>query len=765
MSMGVERAEARPHGGMVDEGPDGATQDTEFAPETAWEPAADEKAPPRESGRLWLAALLGLVALLWVGASGWAMSRWSAALSAPVLLSWVATVSVPLILLGMVWLLFGRARRRETELYVATLAAMRAESAALEQSLTMVAARLADNRAALDSEAGRLMALGEEASDRLGRVTHFLARETADLDRKAAALEGAAANARVDIGVLLADLPRAEADARAVAEAMKQAGLAAHEQAGGLEGQLAALSARGREADETLGGAAQRLAAHLARIESQAGDAAERIEGAAATLDATVDGALARASEAVEATRAGIDAQGGALLAMIEESRAGFASAGAEASRDLAERLDTIAARLDTLSASLAAQDESSARLLVRLGDDLAALDRDFTTLGATGADTGARLDQSLAATRAAVRHLESELDGGKAQAGALIDRAHDIAGALDAVLGRLREDVPAALAAAEDQAARTGAAADSLLPSVEAVQAAAALAWESLDQSEASLVRQRVAADAFVATLSEGLDGAERQLGQLGALIAETDDAAARIVATSGQELIDALVRVREAANQAALHAREAIIAAIPQAMDEFVEAGRDAVNDALTEPVRDQIAQVALVSENATAAARKASERLTRQLLAIGETAAAIEARIDAARSEQDGRDSAQFSRRVGLLVESLNSTAIDVTKILSNEVTDSAWAAYLKGDRGVFTRRAVRLLDSGEAREIARHYEEEPEFRAQVNRYIHDFELMLQRVTADRDGDPIAITLLSSDMGKLYVALAQAIERLRR
>ena len=31
-------------------------------------------------------------------------------------------------------------------------------------------------------------------------------------------------------------------------------------------------------------------------------------------------------------------------------------------------------------------------------------------------------------------------------------------------------------------------------------------------------------------------------------------------------------------------------------------------------------------------------------------------------------------------------------------------------------------------------------------------------------DRDGSPLGVTILSSDMGKLYVALAQAIERIR-
>ena len=38
------------------------------------------------------------------------------------------------------------------------------------------------------------------------------------------------------------------------------------------------------------------------------------------------------------------------------------------------------------------------------------------------------------------------------------------------------------------------------------------------------------------------------------------------------------------------------------------------------------------------------------------------------------------------------------------------------------------------------------------------------MLRAILQQADGSPLSITLLSSDMGKLYVALAQAIERLR-
>jgi hypothetical protein len=138
-------------------------------------------------------------------------------------------------------------------------------------------------------------------------------------------------------------------------------------------------------------------------------------------------------------------------------------------------------------------------------------------------------------------------------------------------------------------------------------------------------------------------------------------------------------------------------------------------------------------------------------------GPRIAQADARLEAA-SQDD------LARRSGLLIEALNSASIDIAKALSTEVADTAWTAYLKGDRGIFTRRAVRLLDGGEARAIARRYGEDQEFRDSVNRYVHDFEALMRRTLADRDGSALSVALLSSEVGKLYVALAQALERIR-
>jgi predicted transcriptional regulator len=269
----------------------------------------------------------------------------------------------------------------------------------------------------------------------------------------------------------------------------------------------------------------------------------------------------------------------------------------------------------------------------------------------------------------------------------------------------------------------------------------------EWLENTQGGLEANR----ALVERLRTTLDGAHQD--------------ATRITEGAGPLLVTALLRVKDTADQAAERARQALGRAIPDAAQQLAQASDEALQAVIGEKVTAQIEQVARVAEEAVKAAHQASERLTRQLLTIADTSASVEQRIEEAERASETRDRDHFARRSALLIESLNSTAIDVAKLMSNDVTDSAWSAYLKGDRGVFTRRAVKLLDAGESREIALHYDNDAEFRDHVNRYIHDFEAMLRIILSARDGNALGVAVLSSDMGKLYVALAQAIERLRQ
>lgn len=707
--------------------------------------------------------LLGAAWLAFVGWLGW--SRFADAPPAPAdIAALVATASAPLALLAVVALLLLRTSRREAQRFGDTAARMRAESAALERRLSELSARIEANREALAEQAEHLLRLGEDSAQRLGSLTTALRGESQELDRGADAVQRAAEAARSELSVVLASLPKAETQTRELATAIQDAGLAALAQTGALDAQLAALVARGREADDVAGGAAQRLAAHLQRMEGTSAEASERLEQAAARTGEAVDAVLARAAQAVDEARRSMEAQGAAMLAMVEQSRAALDRAGVETAETLAGRLGEIQARVDSLGAALAAHDGTGQALLDRLGSALAELEQRIGHLGEEGGARAERLAEAVRALGGHADQLARSLAGAGDAADGFIARAESLLTALDASAREIDETLPAALARLDQYSAASRERIDAMAPGVGAIETGATNALDRLAQMEKLLEQQKDAIELLGASVERHLLAGRKGAEDLSAAVGDANARISDLADGSSQQLVGIMLRVRDAAQQAAERARETLDRVVPEAAAALGQASDDAVRLALGARVESQIAALAKAAEHAVEAANFAADRLARQMAAVAENARALEAQVDAAREQADAGNRESFARRASLLVEALNSTAIDVTKILSNEVTDGAWAAYLKGDRGVFTRRAVRLLDAGEGREILRHYETDPEFREQVNRYIHDFEAMLKNVLATREGSQIAVTLLSSDMGKLYVALAQAIERLR-
>ncbi|MCJ2181130.1 ATPase [Novosphingobium sp. 1949] len=227
----------------------------------------------------------------------------------------------------------------------------------------------------------------------------------------------------------------------------------------------------------------------------------------------------------------------------------------------------------------------------------------------------------------------------------------------------------------------------------------------------------------------------------------------------------------LRDAVN--ALHATLAeAIAAIeteaPARIENVTHALGDASGKAIDKAMRTTVAEISGQLEQAVAHAsgvsREATLQLGEQIERVNDLVGNLERRVAEAREQATETVNNDFARRAALITESLNSNAIDIAASLSSEISDTAWAAYLRGDRGIFTRRAVTLIDNSEARAIQQTYERDDVFREHVSRYIHDFESLLRQVLSTRDGNAMGVTLLSSDMGKLYVALAQGIERLR-
>jgi hypothetical protein len=478
-----------------------------------------------------------------------------------------------------------------------------------------------------------------------------------------------------------------------------------------------------------------------------------------------LDSALERAQENLAVTDSGLTRQTEALDTLIARSRSSLDAIGNETVTSLSDMIADIESRLHHLDTMMEGQRSLMSGLHAGLHDTIASTEGRFAALEDNALARGERLTAALARLTEETQRIDGALASGGMTAEKLIGAAETLLVALDSSVRELDETYPGALERFDARVEQSRAQLGSATPEIERLEAISQALVGRAEEAESLLRGQGSRLTEWLESTQSGLHANRELVDRLRTALEAADQDARRITEGAGPLLVTALLRVKDTADQAAERARQALGRAIPDAAQQLAQASDEALENVIGDRVTAQIEQVARVAEEAVQAAHQASERLTRQLLTIADTSASVEQRILDAEQAAEHRDRDHFARRSALLIESLNSTAIDVAKILSNDVTDSAWSAYLKGDRGVFTRRAVKLLDAGESREIALHYDNDADFRDHVNRYIHDFEAMLRIILSARDGNALGVAVLSSDMGKLYVALAQAIERLRQ
>jgi hypothetical protein len=728
--------------------------------DTSWLIAEDDE--PVETGaggRAVLGWALALLGLAWVGFAGWSAGTalGQGAPDAPAIAQWLAVAAGPLALLGLAWLVFGRTRRREAEAFSRSVAVMQQEARSLEGLLAVLRRRIDDNHVALRAMADQLMTLGDEATARLGSAAAGFDDSARRLAAHGQTFDQAAQSARIDLGVLLDDLPRAETIARSMAGELRAAGGSAIDQAARFEAQVASLTGAASEADRAASEAAARLTQRLADLEHQGIAVTERLGAATTMAGESIDLLMQRTSEALDTARNAIDAQAEAVLALVDQAKGGIDQAGAVAAERLRATLADASASLESIAQRVAAQDDAARRLASGMTSDLAAFETRFAAFAETGDQRAAGLRGALGEVRATLEAIEDQSGRNQGAVNELAGRLAAMRETLALVSQSIGADVAVALDGAEAGAARLLEASNAARPVIEQARDAALEAGARLEGGAGAIEAQHDRLAALLAAVDTGVGGAERRLGELGQALAEAEAEAGRLTGETAPALVAALVQVKETAAHAAARAREAIADVIPASATQLSGAARDALEKAVREAVTDQLAAVERAAVDAVAAAESASQRLTRQMLSIGQSAAALEAHRAATEAAERERGGETFARRVALLMESMHSAAIDVGKILSDEVDDKAWASYLKGDRGVFTRRAARLLATADERALAAHYGSDQEFRESVNRYVADFEAMLRRVTTERDGGAMAVTLMSSDLGKLYAALS--------
>ena len=110
----------------------------------------------------------------------------------------------------------------------------------------------------------------------------------------------------------------------------------------------------------------------------------------------------------------------------------------------------------------------------------------------------------------------------------------------------------------------------------------------------------------------------------------------------------------------------------------------------------------------------------------------------------------------------IELLDSLAVDIARMIDHDAAAELWDRYKRGERNVFTRKLYTMQGQKAFDEIRRKYRGDREFMQTVDRYIAEFERLLDEVSRDDRGQVVARTYLTSETGKVYTMLAHAAGR---
>ena len=748
---------------MMPEGPASVdTHDTQPATDTVWDEEWTAQVAPR---RRWGAMVIVFAAAAWIGFYAWVLTRGSFTATEPG--AWTdagTTAAIPLILLAALYLIIQRSSASEADRYGRIMRDLDMQTAALEAKLAAVNTSLVLAHRQMHDEGERLSALGIEVGGRIVNSSERIRSEMTATLRASDAMSEQSQRAFDQVEGLLAGLPRVDAVAARLTENLRQAGLAAHQHGSALQAQIATLQETAAQSEQRLSANTLALTSQIEELSEKSSGLTQHIYDTRGELLATIWASL---SDIQQAMTSACDAARGQFETMVgeaESARERLVTAGdgmAETTRErLAECDDVVAAIGDRLNE----QTEQAGEIVLALSQGIDQSREAIATLDSDWSATLGGLGSAIETLSGKTETMAARLSDSETIAQRLLSRSEDLMLALDSVAREIDETLPRALARLDGAIGQSRTLLNDIAPAVETMEAVGNAALERLKEAQALLANQSEETERQRDILGELATANGDALRDMKALIADIESGSQSVADSAAPRLLEAMVRVKETAGQAIAHARTALASVVADAADSMREATMKGLNETLEAGVVERMSEITQGSQRAVEAARAATEQLMRQMTTISETSSAIEARVADARAAVSNADHESLSRHVTLLTESLKSTAIDVTKILSNDVTDIAWAAYLKGDRGVFTRRAVRLLDASDSREILSYYENDSDFREYVNRYIHDFEAMLRTLLGTRDGQSLSVTLLSSDMGKLYVALAQAIERLR-
>ena len=103
-------------------------------------------------------------------------------------------------------------------------------------------------------------------------------------------------------------------------------------------------------------------------------------------------------------------------------------------------------------------------------------------------------------------------------------------------------------------------------------------------------------------------------------------------------------------------------------------------------------------------------------------------------------------------------------EIARAIDHRTAAEVWQRFRAGERGVLGRHLYSLDGQATFDEISRRYDRDQGFRATVDRYIGDFERLLNEAEQNDPDGRMLQNYMTSETGRVYLLLAHASGRLR-
>ncbi|MEO1489246.1 MAG: ATPase, partial [Pseudomonadota bacterium] len=442
-----------------------------------------------------------------------------------------------------------------------------------------------------------------------------------------------------------------------------------------------------------------------------------------------------------------------------------FETREAQATEVLAQRFAALDEMLEQRREAQAAETDKLVQQASSLGEQIEALSALIANVTQETETSRERIGEGVSLIAAQFEGEREAIEEAKGQLNELTEAGIRLLEIIQSGARHSREDLPAAIQTAIAELGTVEARAEEVSALMLSTNARSGELGEYLAKTNSQIAEADASLGALQSRLNEQSDEAMAKLNGLRSGLAKLTEASVSYAGDTQETLRSAIAQLDDASRNALVTLENGAAAKVSELAGKLSSEAVSSLERSLQSETAETIGKLEQSAAHASGVGREVTMQLRDQLVKVNELTANLEQRI--ARAHEKAREEVDndFARRMALITDSLNSASIDISASLSSEVADTAWDAYLKGDRGIFTRRAVRLVDAAQAREIAELYQSDETFKTNVSRYIHDFESMLRAMLSTRDGNALSVTVLGSDMGKLYVALAQAIERFRK